>query len=1207
MPQMTRLARRTASRARTLAGNTATGLESRARGIGGRRVPGLLSIIVPMYNVEEYLDECLTSLRVQKYRRIEIVVVDDGSPDRSIDIARRHRLKDPRVRIVRRENGGLSAARNTGVETARGEFLAFVDSDDTVTLGGYTTALRMLGASGSDFAVMRYQRIRGERITPAAPWIRDAHAATRMAITLGDFPTILCNSMSCSKIFRRRFWDDAGLRFVEGIIYEDQQLTAEAYSRAGAFDIVSSTLYNWRFRRDGTSITQSRRENDAAVRSLNSQIDSIEATQEILRRLAGQDIAENRAIQALSNDLPQFTSRIPFADEEYWEVMRRRLPEIIDLVPREMYAEHVVVQQKLINSYVLSGDRERALWAIEGGVAELAPIRVTRLASGVHAEYPGWETRAADGVDDTVFRLPLSQTRVRAGVRWRRHVEPGVLRLSGWAFIENVDLADLEHTVRVRATSLEHEPVEFPARPVRAEWIDEVSARGSYHCDYRNGGLEVDVDLRRLPVGTWQLQVEVEAGGIRRTGDLAAGRQTSAVVPFTAWAGDDRAALLRHRRDRAMRLTVVQPGAVVRRMRTPDEVDGPIEIDTVGPAAAEVVMIRRKDRTVLAAEVVSAEPGQATLAFRLPPPARTPRAGATDGWRFGLRVDDKLVPAPYAPDPSSPAPAGTVALEIGISDWRSAAVRVWYGAAVVTGAATSESGLTVQLRVAGLDHRQFVPQLVAAYETVPGEWTGTEADPEADLEVRFEWQRRGVDGRLRPLPPASYRMELRRVLDAVPTGEVISCRLADEVADRFPIDELLGDIRVVLSSANEGVIHLFGVRVKPPLLPDERGNRNQLLLRQVAVDGKGSDHSVFFRTLYGEVTNDSARELHHELRRRGTTRTLVWAVADRSVPVPDGGVGVLEESRAWHETLGDAGHVVLNIHQPNWYVKPAPQVMVETFHGYPYKRMGQDHWRGLDLRAAQVASYLRRSAEWDYLVSPSSYATPLLLREFFSEEAAAKVSVIEAGYPRNDMLLDDQRDEVRAATRELLGLPEGANVVLYGPTFRDVLSVDGMTARAADYLRPGRFVELMGPDTYLLMRGHAFNARGRTRRVLGNRVIDVTHYPDVMELVLASDAGILDYSSLRFDYALTRKPMVFLVPDKQEYHRWRPGLLDYDSTAPGPHVATTEEAAAALRDPQALVRRWSPAVEEFIGRYLEQEDGHASARVIDAIFGPGEA
>src|SRR3954463_14318729 len=88
----------------------------------GGYVPGLLSVVVPCYQVEDFLDECLVSLRFQQYREIEIIVVDDGSPDRSGAIARRHARRDLRVRVVTRENGGLSAARTTGIRHARGEF-----------------------------------------------------------------------------------------------------------------------------------------------------------------------------------------------------------------------------------------------------------------------------------------------------------------------------------------------------------------------------------------------------------------------------------------------------------------------------------------------------------------------------------------------------------------------------------------------------------------------------------------------------------------------------------------------------------------------------------------------------------------------------------------------------------------------------------------------------------------------------------------------------------------------------------------------------------------------------------------------------------------------------------------------------------------------------------------------------------------------------
>jgi CDP-glycerol glycerophosphotransferase len=154
----------------------------------GGYVPGLLSIIVPCYQVEDFLDECLVSLRFQLYREIEIVVVDDGSPDRSGEIARRHARRDLRVRVVTRENGGLSAARNTGTEHARGEYLTFVDSDDVVTPEAYSTAIEALRESGSDFVVSNYDRLEGKRRVPAGTWIRAAHARKRLGVDLDSFP-----------------------------------------------------------------------------------------------------------------------------------------------------------------------------------------------------------------------------------------------------------------------------------------------------------------------------------------------------------------------------------------------------------------------------------------------------------------------------------------------------------------------------------------------------------------------------------------------------------------------------------------------------------------------------------------------------------------------------------------------------------------------------------------------------------------------------------------------------------------------------------------------------------------------------------------------------------------------------------------------------------------------------------------------------------
>ena len=94
--------------------------------------------------------------------------------------------------------------------------------------------------------------------------------------------------------------------------------------------------------------------------------------------------------------------------------------------------------------------------------------------------------------------------------------------------------------------------------------------------------------------------------------------------------------------------------------------------------------------------------------------------------------------------------------------------------------------------------------------------------------------------------------------------------------------------------------------------------------------------------------------------------------------------------------------------QPEYHRKAEGQVLVETFHGYPFKQMGLPHWRNLRLSEAQIDSYRRRAADWDYLVSPARYATPLLTRDFGYDG-----QVLETGYPRNDVLKSPEAGDIR--------------------------------------------------------------------------------------------------------------------------------------------------------------------------------------------------
>lgn len=122
----------------------------------------LISVIVPVYNAERYLPECLDSLLVQTYQNFELLLVDDGSPDKCWEILQQYAAQDARVRIFRKENGGVSAARNFGLQQAKGEYIGFVDSDDFVAPQYLEWMYRALQQTNTELAVCEYRKVQKE-------------------------------------------------------------------------------------------------------------------------------------------------------------------------------------------------------------------------------------------------------------------------------------------------------------------------------------------------------------------------------------------------------------------------------------------------------------------------------------------------------------------------------------------------------------------------------------------------------------------------------------------------------------------------------------------------------------------------------------------------------------------------------------------------------------------------------------------------------------------------------------------------------------------------------------------------------------------------------------------------------------------------------------------------------------------------------------
>jgi glycosyltransferase involved in cell wall biosynthesis len=400
-----------------------------------RRRP-VLSVIVPVYNGALHLDEALRSIRRQDYRRLDIVVIDDGSSDDSLAIARRHEKSDRRVTVLAQQNTGVGLARRAAVAAATGSFLTFIDADDTVTRHGLRRAMDVLEETGSDLAVMPYQRLELSGLKPAAPWIRELHARPARHVTLAERPDVMVNAIACAKIFRREFWDAQALDFPTVLLAGDQIVTARAYRDARGIDISGAMTYNWR--RMETSISQGQ----VTAQAVHARFDAIDAVLTLLDELP--DARAERALQYLRYNVPNSVLKLERADDDYLDALIERVPRVVAAAPAARYTAEVPAQYRVLNALLAAGDH-RAVWRFvraEGMQPEMHPTGDEPAGRTVYL--PGWQV---DEVPAEAYVLTAEQTSARAVVRSaRRDGADLVLDLAAW--FTNLELEAPELTVK---------------------------------------------------------------------------------------------------------------------------------------------------------------------------------------------------------------------------------------------------------------------------------------------------------------------------------------------------------------------------------------------------------------------------------------------------------------------------------------------------------------------------------------------------------------------------------------------------------------------------------------------------------------------------------------------------------------------------------------------------------------------------------------
>ncbi|WP_164667639.1 CDP-glycerol glycerophosphotransferase family protein [Virgibacillus doumboii] len=363
------------------------------------------------------------------------------------------------------------------------------------------------------------------------------------------------------------------------------------------------------------------------------------------------------------------------------------------------------------------------------------------------------------------------------------------------------------------------------------------------------------------------------------------------------------------------------------------------------------------------------------------------------------------------------------------------------------------------------------------------------------------------------------------------------------------------------------------------------------------------NNTIMFESFLGKQFSDSPRAIYEYLLEHHPEYKMYWSADRRYMEFFEGkNVNhVRRFSIKWLLLMSRAEYWVCNSRLPLWIPKPKHTTYLQTWHGTPLKRLATDmeevHMPGTNA-AKYKQNFVKATSRWDFLVSPNAYSSEIFKRAF-----QFNGKMIESGYPRNDFLFINNNKETIEGIKKRCNLPIDKKVILYAPTWRDNQYYAKGKYRFSLQMELDQMKEELGDEYVILLRLHYLVAEKLDLQDYQDFVYDFSFHEDIRELYLISDILITDYSSVFFDYANLKRPMIFFVYDIDDYRdNLRGFYFNFEAKAPGPLVKSTDEIIRVVKNIEKDGFQPTNTTEAFYERFCYLEDGHASERVVKGVF-----
>lgn len=1139
-----------------------------------------ISVIVPIYNVEEYLAECLDSILNQTKKEFEVIMVDDGSTDSSGEIAKSYAEKYPNFHYLYKENNGLGCARNYGVAHSDSKYIIFMDSDDRISEDLYEKMFNAAEKNGSDLTICNVARCNSKKT-----WSSSLHKIAFSNIDSNTHITkntnLFYDTTSWNKLILRSFYEENNFAFPENILYEDIPVTIPMHFKANNVSVVESAYYYWRVRDGATkSITQT-------TDDFTNLYDRLSVLKMVNKFIEDNNIEDSYKIQwqikLLQIDLIIYINNCTTLPEETFRKTLDIVNEFID----EYIDEAVFSMLPLINqqkyAYARQYDTEKLIELIKYQKKDYYNAKIEEKNGRFVATLPDelFTIENRDATNELALYEPKKNiTDITLG---KDKIEITAYLYKSRVNIGNVSQQNitvyLENEVTNHLTPIDITPVENKELTEQKGTLFDTSTNTESHYNYDGTGFKFCIDLNKFDInennrGYNRILICYEnrvCSGKIRLGCW------SKVSPNSAVVFGDKHIRVMYDDVKELRLYINNEKNFASKVNIADnKISVTLEneakrIYAVGEEN-EIVEFSTKDGKVFTADcnsikrnvnyslyIKDLEDNESVLLYRskrvIIKNNSTPSAIFMTNKNHQIRftVNNSVTSvrnmfkfqnfifmdtvAPCSKNELSKAKKAVLYVNDNVAGER---------VVFAKSKCIIKNGRLHCAFIINFNNSRITKNLYASTR---------------DLYIAYE-NKEELENHI------IYSKKFYKRIVQFETLELncyrgVNCSIRLKITQLWKENENTANKRKALTAKN---------------YPKYRTQ-------------KLDEKCIVFESMWGSKYSCNPQHLYEYIDKNYPEYKCVWSLKEARMPIKGNGIRVRKGSQEYFKYLATAKYLVNNVNFEDTYVKRDGQIEIQTMHGTPLKTLGYDVPGELTTKPERD-NFAMKIDRWDYLVVQGKFMEEKSVPIYKFEK-----EILRTGYPRTDIFYKTSKSDIENIKKKL-EIPLDKKVILYTPTWRIRNKFDMQ-------LDLDKMKECLADEYIILIRLHYFCGQSDYFTADNKFVFDLRSYRTVEDLYLISDILITDYSSVMFDYALLNKPMLFFTYDLEDYRDNLRGMyVDIEEEAPGPLVFNTEEVIHSILNIDEEMKKYSEKISAFKNKYLTYENGNTCQTIIDTVMKP---